>query len=163
MKFREALRTANASSAKDTCRRGQGKAICGESSAIPVRQPKDFLSVPEPEQHDARAAGQARSAPGSAAELDSLSGESENARRTMKSDDESIQDVSAAYRQWNDLFVGSLRLALSTSTGSPEEEREARERLARGHELYLRERDAMWERIVASLEASRTRHGEAEP
>jgi len=81
----------------------------------------------------------------------------------MKSDDESIQDVSAAYRQWNDLFVGSLRLALSTSTGSPEEEREARERLARGHELYLRERDAMWERIVASLEASRTRHGEAEP
>lgn len=69
----------------------------------------------------------------------------------MKAPEPPILDASPAYRLWDDLFSAGLKLALSTSGAGAEEERTARERLARATRHALRERDAMWERILRSL------------
>ena len=66
-------------------------------------------------------------------------------------------DASPAYHLWDDLFAAGLRLALSTSCDSPEEAKAARERLIRGQQRSLGERNAMLKRIVAYLRDSQ--HG----
>jgi len=66
---------------------------------------------------------------------------------------ESIVDVTAAYRLWDDLFAYCVKLALSTSDDSPEEKERARERFRRAQERSLKERDALWERILAARPA----------
>ncbi len=69
----------------------------------------------------------------------------------MKDTELPILDASPAYRLWDDLFSAGLKLALSTSGTGADEERKARERLARATRRSLEERDAMWERISRSL------------
>jgi hypothetical protein len=67
---------------------------------------------------------------------------------------EEIPDASAAYRLWDELFQSCLKIALSTANGTPQEKEEAWSRLLRGQELAHAERDAMWRRIFARLEAA---------
>ncbi|MBI4604253.1 MAG: hypothetical protein HY721_20020 [Planctomycetes bacterium] len=66
-----------------------------------------------------------------------------------------IPDATAAYRLWDEIFGFCLNLALSTSSDSPEEKKAAWERLIRGHQRSLRERDAMWVRLIARTRDSR--------
>ena len=67
----------------------------------------------------------------------------------MSQEDSEIPDVSDAYRRWSELWSAGLRLALSTSTNDPAEEKAAWERLLKGQARALAERDRMWERIAA--------------
>ena len=66
-----------------------------------------------------------------------------------------IPDASAAYHLWDELFTFGMRLALSTSGDSAEEKQAARERLIRGHQISLEQRDAMWARIIRRMKEGR--------
>jgi len=76
----------------------------------------------------------------------------------MHQERDEIPDVSEAYHQWNDLFLYGLKMALSTSRGTRAERQKALERFLRGNRRALEERDAMWERILASLGSDQDEH-----
>ncbi|MEW6747406.1 MAG: hypothetical protein AB1486_32140 [Planctomycetota bacterium] len=65
-----------------------------------------------------------------------------------------VIDATGAYRQWDELFAFSLKMALATESGTDSEKRQAWKRLMRSHARSLAERDAMWVRLVRRLESA---------
>ncbi len=73
---------------------------------------------------------------------------------SMDSEADSI-DVSRNYHLQDDLLLAGIRLALSTSGRDPDDERASMKRLKRSQEIYFKERDAMWRRIVLRRRGAR--------
>ena len=70
--------------------------------------------------------------------------------RRMSDDPASRSDVTQAYHLWDELFAMGLAMALSTSGGDPEEKEQAWQRLIRGQERSLAERDEMLVRLATT-------------
>jgi hypothetical protein len=68
----------------------------------------------------------------------------------MRQSADAIPDASEAYRLWADLYDAGLRMALSGGEEGTPDRHAARQRLARGMALALRERDEAWERLLGA-------------
>jgi hypothetical protein len=67
----------------------------------------------------------------------------------MPAQPDAIVDSTPAYHLWDELYAYSLKLALAGADDSAAERERARARLLRAQEVYLKQRDAMLERLLA--------------